>query len=200
MRKSLQIGITGGIGAGKSLVCKIFGILGVPAYDADSRAKVLMTTDGILIEQIKKEFGSLSYNTTGELNRVFLSSEVFNQKEKLESLNSLVHPRVAIDYNQWVVDHAEHKYVIKEAALLFESGSYKAMDQTILVTASTALRIRRVLERDTHRTKSDVERIIQNQLPEAEKETMADYIIRNNESELVVPYILKLHERFNTMN
>lgn len=200
MRKSLQIGITGGIGAGKSLVCKIFGILGVPAYDADSRAKVLMTTDGILIEQIKKEFGSLSYNTTGELNRVFLSSEVFNQKEKLESLNSLVHPRVAIDYNRWVVDHAEHKYVIKEAALLFESGSYKAMDQTILVTASTALRIRRVLERDIHRTKSDVERIIQNQLPEAEKETMADYIIRNNESELVVPYILKLHERFNTMN
>ncbi|MBP9925562.1 MAG: dephospho-CoA kinase [Cyclobacteriaceae bacterium] len=200
MRKPLQIGITGGIGAGKSLVCKIFGILGVPAYDADSRAKVLMTTDGILIEQIKKEFGSLSYNTTGGLNRVFLSSEVFNQKEKLESLNLLVHPRVAIDYNQWVVDYAEHKYVIKEAALLFESGSYKAMDQTILVTAPTALRIRRVLERDNHRTKSDVERIIQNQLPEAEKETMADYIIRNNESELFVPYILKLHERFNTMN
>lgn len=200
MRKPLQIGITGGIGAGKSLVCKIFGILGVPAYDADSRAKILMTTDGILIDLIKKEFGSLSYNASGGLNRAFLSSEVFNQKERLERLNSLVHPRVALDYEKWVVDHAEHVYVIKEAALLFESGSYKALDQTILVTAPPEIRIKRVLERDSHRTKADVERIIQNQLPETEKAGKANHIIRNDDSELLVPRILKLHERFNTMN
>ncbi|MBL7875149.1 MAG: dephospho-CoA kinase [Cyclobacteriaceae bacterium] len=200
MRKPLQIGITGGIGAGKSLVCKIFGILGVPAYDADSRAKILMTTDGILIDLIKKEFGSLSYNASGGLNRAFLSSEVFNQKERLERLNSLVHPRVALDYEKWVVDHAEHVYVIKEAALLFESGSYKALDQTILVTAPPEIRIKRVLERDSHRTKADVERIIQNQLPETEKVGKANHIIRNDDSELLVPRILKLHERFNTMN
>lgn len=200
MRKPLQIGITGGIGAGKSLVCKIFGILGVPAYDADSRAKILMTTDGILIDLIKKEFGSLSYNASGGLNRAFLSSEVFNQKERLERLNSLVHPRVALDYEKWVVDHAEHVYVIKEAALLFESGSYKVLDQTILVTAPPEIRIKRVLERDSHRTKADVERIIQNQLPETEKVGKANHIIRNDDSELLVPGILKLHERFNTMN
>jgi dephospho-CoA kinase len=200
MSKPLQIGITGGIGAGKSLVCKIFGVLGVPAYDADSRAKILMTTDGILTQQIKKEFGSLSYNAKGELNREFLSAEVFGKMEKLELLNSLVHPRVAIDYSNWVVDHEEHKYVIKEAALLFESGSYKALDKTILVTAPATLRISRVLKRDNHRSKADVERIIQSQLPEAKKETMADYIIRNDETELLVLQILKLHKRFNTMN
>jgi dephospho-CoA kinase len=175
-------------------------VLGVPAYDADSRAKILMTTDGILTQQIKKEFGSLSYNAKGELNREFLSAEVFGKMEKLELLNSLVHPRVAIDYSQWVVDHADHSYVIKEAALLFESGSYKALDKTILVTAPAALRIRRVLKRDNHRSKADVERIIQSQLPEAKKETMADYIIRNDETELLVLQILKLHKRFNTIN
>ncbi len=120
--------------------------------------------------------------------------------EKLELLNSLVHPRVAIDYSQWVVDHADHSYVIKEAALLFESGSYKALDKTILVTAPAALRIRRVLKRDNHRSKADVERIIQSQLPEAKQETMADYIIRNDETELLVLQILKLHKRFNTIN
>lgn len=200
MRKPIQIGITGGIGSGKSLVCKIFGVLGVPAYDADSRAKNLMTTDGILIHQIKKEFGSLSYDAKGVLNREFLSATVFANQDKLKRLNALVHPRVAVDYEKWVNEHAENKYVLKEAALLFESGSYQMLDEVILVTASKEIRIERVLARDPHRTKEDVEKIIQNQLSEEEKEAKANYIIRNSESELIVPQIVDLHKRFNSMN
>ncbi|HNV28127.1 MAG TPA: dephospho-CoA kinase [Cyclobacteriaceae bacterium] len=200
MQKPIQIGITGGIGSGKSLVCKIFGVLGVPAYDADSRAKNLMTTDGILIDQIKKEFGSLSYDVKGGLNREFLSATVFSKQDKLKQLNALVHPRVAVDYKQWVEEHEGNKYVLKEAALLFESGSYKELDKIIVVTAPKEIRIERVLARDNHRTKEDVEKIIQNQISEEEKEAKANFIIRNNESELIVPQVVDLHKRFNSMN
>jgi dephospho-CoA kinase len=95
----LQIGITGGIGAGKSIVCRIFNCLGIPVYDADGHAKELMTTDVILISNIKKEFGELSFSTDGSLNRDYLSRTVFNDREKLSKLNSLVHPRVGADYS-----------------------------------------------------------------------------------------------------
>jgi dephospho-CoA kinase len=200
MQKPLQIGITGGIGSGKTLVCKIFGKLGVPIYDADSRAKNIMTTDGILVDQIKKEFGSLCYDAKGVLNREYLSALVFAKQDKLKQLNALVHPRVAVDYEQWVEKQVGSKYVLKEAALLFESGSYKMLDKIILVTAPKEIRVKRVLERDSHRTTEDVEKIIHNQLSEKEKEEKANFIIRNNENELIVPQILVLHKRFNSMN
>jgi dephospho-CoA kinase len=199
MRKPIQIGITGGIGSGKTLVSKIFAVLGVPVYDADSRAKNIMTTDGILIEKIKKEFGSLSYDARGMLNREYLSATVFGKQDRLKQLNALVHPRVAIDYEKWVTEQGESNYVLKEAALLFESGSYKRMDKIILVSAPKEIRMKRVLARDSHRTKEDVEKIILNQLSESEKEANANFIIRNNESELIVPQILDLHKRFNSM-
>jgi len=199
MRKPIQIGITGGIGSGKTLVSKIFAVLGVPVYDADSRAKNIMTTDGILIEQIKKEFGSLSYDARGMLNREYLSTTVFRKRDRLKQLNALVHPRVAIDYEKWVAEQGASNYVLKEAALLFESGSYKMMDKIILVSAPKEIRMKRVLARDSHRTKEDVEKIILNQLSESEKEANANFIIRNNESELIVPQILDLHKRFNSM-
>jgi len=199
MRIPIQIGITGGIGSGKTLVSKIFAVLGVPVYDADSRAKNIMTTDGILIEQIKKEFGSLSYDARGMLNREYLSATVFGKQDKLKQLNALVHPRVAIDYEKWVTEQGASNYVLKEAALLFESGSYKMMDKIILVSAPKEIRMKRVLARDSHRTKEDVEKIILNQLSESEKEANANFIIRNNESELIVPQILDLHKRFNSM-
>lgn len=200
MGTPLQVGITGGIGSGKSLICKIFGVLGVPVYDADYRAKNLMTTDGILIDQIKKEFGSLSYNEKGALNREYLSATVFSEPARLEKLNSFVHPRVEVDYNQWVSAHNQSKYVLKEAALLFEAGSYLKLDQIILVTAPQEIRIARVLVRDVHRTKEDIVKIIKNQMPEVEKEPKANFIIRNDESELIVPQVLKLHKWFNSMN
>ncbi len=193
---TLQIGITGGIGSGKSLICKIFNCLGIPSYDADSRAKRLMTTDGILVEAIKKEFGSLSYQSDGELNRAFIRSIVFNNEEKLKALNALVHPRVAFDYNHWVEEHAHGPYVIREAALLFESGSAKLQDHVIVVSAPETLRIARVLKRDPQRTEREVQKIMGNQMSEVEKIERADFVIMNDDTQLVIPQVLKLHQEF----
>ncbi len=196
MKSALQVGITGGIGSGKSLVCKIFGLLGVPVYDADSHAKGLMTTDGILISQIKKEFGDLSYHPDGSLNRAWLGEHVFLNEEKLQKLNSLVHPRVADDYNDWFRRHSKEPYVLKEAALLYESGSYRALDKVIVVSAPEALRQKRVLLRDVHRTVEQFKGIVEKQMAEQEKLQRADYIIVNDDTTLVIPQVLKLHLEF----
>jgi dephospho-CoA kinase len=194
--KPLQIGITGSIGSGKSLVCKIFQQLGAPVYDADSHAKNLMTTDGILVSAIKKEFGDLSYNTDGSLNRVYLGNNVFHNQQKLDVLNGLVHPRVLEDYSRWFNEHLQYSYVMKEAALLFEAGSDKTLDKIIVVHAPEAIRITRVLKRDAHRTAEQVKGIVEKQLPDDEKLKRADYIIVNDETELIIPQVLKLHEQF----
>ena len=196
MKTPLQIGITGGIGSGKSLITRIFQPLGVPVYDADSRAKTLMTTDGILVSQIKKEFGVLSYNSEGALNSQYISQQVFLHPDRLKVLNELVHPRVAVDYGQWVHDQHRSVYVLKEAALLFEAGSYKLLDKVIVVSATEELRIQRVLQRDKHRSAEQIKGIINNQMQEEDKLTRADYIIVNDESMLVIPQVLKLHNLF----
>ncbi|MBX2895178.1 MAG: dephospho-CoA kinase [Cyclobacteriaceae bacterium] len=196
MVNPLQVGITGGIGSGKSLVCKIFNTLGVPSYDADSRAKIVMTTDGILVEAIKKEFGVLSYDATGTLNRQHLATTVFNQPDKLKRLNELVHPRVALDYERWVQSQATVKYVLKEAALLFESGSDQTLNKIIVVTAPETLRVQRILQRDPHRSIEQTKAIIRNQMAEAEKIKRADYVITNDETQLLIPQVLNLHYQF----
>jgi dephospho-CoA kinase len=192
----LQIGITGGIGSGKSLICRIFATLGIPVYDADSHAKALMTTDGILVSQIKKEFGDLSYHADGTLNRNYLGAHVFDDENKLEALNKLVHPRVGVDYERWVDQHRDAPYVLKEAALLFESGSHRLLDKIVVVSAPESLRQKRVLQRDAHRTVEQFKAIVEKQLPEEEKLNQADYIIVNDDTVLVIPQVLKLHARF----
>lgn len=199
MNKPIQVGITGGIGSGKSLICRIFTTLGIPAYDSDSRAKILMTTDRILVDQIKKEFGNLSYHKDEGLNKEHLR-QVFSDPLKVKKLNGLVHPRVADDYNNWVIQQSEAKYVIKEAALLIESGSANNLNHLVVVFAPKSLRIQRVLKRDPQRTSAEVEDIILNQMDDKEKMERADFIIYNDESRLVIPQVLELHERFNSMN
>lgn len=199
MSQPLQIGITGGIGSGKSLVTKIFSKLGVPVYDADSHAKNLMTTDGILVSQIRKQFGDLSYNNDGSLNRSFLAETVFHDEQKLASLNQLVHPRVAVDFLRWVNDHQEYHYVLKEAALLFEARSNASLDKVIVVHAPEDLRIARVKKRDAHRSVEQIRAIVEKQMPEDEKMKRADYIIVNDETQLVIPQVLELHEKFLAM-
>jgi dephospho-CoA kinase len=194
VRNPLQIGITGGIGSGKTLVSKIFACLGIPVYDADSHAKELMTTDGILVSQIKKEFGDLSYLSDGTLNRKYLSEVVFNKQEKLDVLNKLVHPRVGENYTQWVKSHNNKVYVLKEAALLFETGSYQALDKIIVVHAPEEVRIKRVMHRDG-RAEQQVREIIRKQMSEEEKLKRADFIIYNDESSLIIPQVLALHNR-----
>jgi dephospho-CoA kinase len=194
--RPLQIGITGGIGSGKSLVSKIFAVLGIPVYDADSHAKELMTTDGILVSGIKKEFGDLSYHTNGALNREYLAQHVFTNEEKLKVLNALVHPRVAVDYDRWSKEQQEVPYVLKEAALLFEAASHKALDKIIVVSAPLELRIKRVLKRDTHRSVEQIKAIVEKQMPEEEKLKRADYIVVNDETQLVTSQVISLHEKF----
>lgn len=200
MKRPLQVGITGGIGSGKSLVSRIFQCLGISVYDADSRAKSLMTTDGILISQIRKVFGDLSYHADGSLNRKYLGESVFNNPEQLQTLNKLVHPRVGEDYRQWVEENGRETYVIKEAALLFEAGSAKALDKIIVVCAPEDVKVSRVLKRDPHRSEADVRAIIQNQMPDEEKRKRANYVIFNDDSQLVIPQVLSLHQQFLSGN
>jgi dephospho-CoA kinase len=194
--RPLQIGITGGIGSGKSLVSKIFAVLGIPVYDADSHAKELMTTDGILVSRIKKEFGDLSYHANGALNREYLAQHVFTNEEKLKVLNALVHPRVAVDYDRWSEEQTEVPYVLKEAALLFEAASHKALDKIIVVSAPLELRIQRVMKRDAHRSVEQIKAIVEKQMPEEEKLKRADYIVVNDETQLVTSQVISLHEKF----
>ena len=195
----LKVGITGGIGAGKSLVCKIFSVLGVPVYDADARAKRLMVEDGALIREVKTHFGEASFHGDGSLNRAFLAEEVFGNPEKLELLNSLVHPRVGLDFDKWCQGHYFSAYVIKEAALLFESGSYKSLDAVVAVSAPEDLRIRRTVMRDIHRSLLQVESIISKQLSEEERKKKASYTVVNDEKKPLIPQVLKLHKVFSSL-
>ena len=193
--KPLKIGITGGIGAGKSTICKVFAALGIPVYDADSRAKALLVEDTALVSQVRSQFGEEAYFSEGGLNRVWLAARVFNDPQQLALLNSLVHPRVALDFERWYAAQ-DRPYVLKEAALLFESGSYKNLDAVITVTAPQALRLRRTLLRDEHRSLSQVEEIMQRQLPEEERISRAQYKIMNDDHSMVLPQVLRLHRQF----
>jgi len=196
MNKPLLVGITGGIGAGKSIICRVFSVLGVPAYDADSRAKWLMNHSPELLQNLRTLFGDESI-VNGQLNRDWLAANVFHDEHKLAQLNALVHPAVAADFEQWVKQHAAHRYVIKEAALLFETGSYRALDYTILVTAPQATRTARVQQRDAHRTATDIAAIMAKQLPDEEKALLASTILVNDGQTLLLPQILKLHAQFS---
>lgn len=193
-RPPLKIGITGGIGAGKSTVCKVFAALGIPVYDADSRAKLLLVEDSLLKEEIRRQFGQQAYHEDGSLNRPWLAGQVFDKPEQLKILNSLVHPRVGQDFEQWYAQQ-QAPYILKEAALLFESGAYKALDAVITVTAPEALRMRRTLMRDTNRSRSQVEDIMQRQLPEEERVSRAQFRLVNDEHSLLLPQVLRLHRQ-----
>lgn len=187
-----QVGITGGIGSGKSTVAAIFSSLGIPVYDADSHAKDIMNTDKVLVGHIKNEFGKQAYDSNGKLNRKFLADQVFGLPERLEKLNSFVHPRVAKHYTYWVEQHTDKPYVLKEAALLFETGSAKQLSKIIVVTAPEELRVKRVMKRDG-RKEQEVLNIMNRQWPENKSLDLADYVITNDEATAVIPQVLNLH-------
>ncbi|WP_291777059.1 dephospho-CoA kinase [Cecembia sp.] len=191
--KPFLVGITGGIGSGKSTVAKIFSILGIPVYFADERAKWLMANDPLLKKNIIDAFGEESYTDTGLLNRDFLSRYVFGNEERVKLINSLVHPSVRKDFEAWS-SKQESPYVLKEAALLFETGSYKELNKIITVSAPLKLRMMRVLLRDSHRNEAQVNAIIDQQLPDEEKNKMADFVIKNPDNKLLIPQVLKVHQ------
>ncbi|MCP4460651.1 MAG: dephospho-CoA kinase [Cytophagales bacterium] len=196
MNRPLLVGITGGIGAGKSIVTKIFKTFGVLVYDADSRAKWLMANSESLTHSVQKLFGEESYSDE-KLNRTHIAALAFHTPKLLDQLNALVHPEVERDLNEWVSKNSEQPYLVKEAALIFETGSYTKLDRIILVTAPKDVRIERVLSRDTHRSKEDTLAIMDKQLTDEEKRAKADIELINDGSTLLIPQILKLHEQFS---
>lgn len=189
----LLIGITGGIGSGKSTVARIFEILGIPIYYADDRAKSLMELSSELIKDIKNAFGPEAYLENGKLNRSYLAKEVFSDPEKVKTINALVHPAVGKDFEAWAKKQ-KSPYVLKEAALIFETEGDKKLDFVINVSAPLKIRVARVLSRDPHRSISQVNQIIDQQLPDEKKNAMADFVIRNADNKLLIPQVLKIHE------
>jgi dephospho-CoA kinase len=187
------VGITGGIGSGKSTVAKVFSILGIPVYFADERAKWLMANDALLKKNIIDAFGEESYTDRGILNREFLGRHVFGDENRVNLINSLVHPAVRTDFEAWS-SNQESPYVLKEAALLFETGSFKELDKIITVSAPLKLRMMRVLLRDPHRNEAQINAIIDQQLPDEEKNKKADFVIKNSENKLLIPQVLKIHQ------
>ena len=178
----LKVGITGGIGSGKSTVSSFFSVLGVPVYDSDKRAKYLMQHDNSIIGTIKKEFGERSY-LNNQLNRSYIAEIVFKNESKLKQLNSIIHPAVRTDFNNWQSQNSNAKFVIKEAAIMIESGAYKEMDKLIVVNAKRDQKIKRIKKRD-HLSLEDIENRIQNQLSDEIRNQYADFIIENNSGKM----------------
>ena len=192
----LRVGITGGIGSGKSTAAKVFEVLGIPVYYADDAAKRLMNGDEELKQKIKEHFGEDVYSD-GMLNKKMLAGIVFNAPQKLELLNSLVHPATLKDADKWMQTNTT-PYCIKEAALIFESGAQQNLDYVIGVTAPAPLRILRTMKRDNI-TREEVIARMDKQMDDTIKMKLCDFVITNDEQEMLLPQILDLHKKLLTL-
>jgi dephospho-CoA kinase len=193
----LKIGLTGGIGSGKTTVAQIFEVLGIPVYYADQAARDLMNTNSELRKEIIKLLGPASYKD-GFLDRAYVASLVFNDPEKLASLNKIVHPVTIQDANEWM-QRQRTIYAVKEAALIFEGGLDKYFDFIIGVTAPEELRLERTVTRD-HLSREDVVQRMQQQMDENEKMARCDFVIVNDERQAILPQVLAIHEKLKTLN
>ncbi len=194
----LKIGITGGMGSGKTTCCEIFSSLGVAVYNADMRGKFILQENEKAKEKLLNYFGKDVFDSKGILDRKKLAAIVFNNTEKLRILEGIVHPAVQEDFADFVRQNFTAKYIVKEAALLFESGTYKELDKIIVVDAPLEVRLNRIMERD-HISRDEIMARIEKQWSDEKKLLMADYIIQNDDKELLLPQILKLHEQFMLM-
>ena len=190
------IGITGGIGSGKTFICSIFRTLSVPVYEADNESKRLVNTSSIIRAKLTANYGDDIYLPTGDLNKQKLANIIFNDKKELEKVNNIIHPAVFDDLKAWVKKNSDNNYLIHEAAIMFESGANMLMDAVIFIDAPEEIRIKRVLERG-NTTEKEVKRIIDNQMKVSEKKKLSDYVITNDEKEFLLPQINKLHNIFN---
>jgi len=193
----IKVGITGGIGSGKSTVAKVFEVLGIPVFYADVRAKILMDENEELKEKIKENFGKDIY-AYGKLDKKHLSTIIFNDPKKLALLNSLVHPATIKDANDWMQQQTTH-YAVKEAALIFESGSQQYLDYVIGVYAPATIRIQRAMKRDNV-TAEEVKSRMNKQIEESIKMKLCDFVVTNDEQELLIPQVLKIHEELLMIN
>lgn len=192
----LKVGITGGIGSGKTTVCRVFQSLGVPVYNADDAAKTLMATDENVKSRLITVLGNV-YEIDGNLNRKRIAELVFNDPQLLEAINNIVHPAVIADYAEWESTHFHSVYCIRESAILFESGTHKGLDKIILVSAPERLRLQRIIARD-QRTEEQIKSIMRQQWSDDEKHKLSDHVIVNDDVLAVLPQVLNLHQLFST--
>lgn len=190
--KPLRIGISGGIGAGKSLISRIFSVLGVPVFNADLEARNLLETDPEMMRAVTSLLGPGAYSD-GMPNRQYIAQKVFSDDALREKLNAIVHPAVGRAFDAWMNAHREAPYVLKEAAITFETGIYKQLDATILVTAPEAVRIERVTKRD-RTTPDQVRRRMEAQWTDERKRPLSDYIIENDGTSPVIPRVMEIHQ------
>lgn len=187
----LKIGLTGSIGSGKSVVAKMFETLEIPVYHADDEAKEMLHQKEV-IKEITNTFGDWIRNKNKEIDRKKLAGEIFNNPEKLEILNGIIHPNVKLHFQEWSIKQQDKPYIVQEAAILFESGFNKLFDKIITVTSPELLRIKRVMKRDNISRKAVMARI-NNQWPDDFKVKHADFVITNDEKQLIIPQALKIH-------
>lgn len=195
----IRVGITGNMGSGKTTVCKIFELLGIPVYYADDRAKEILQSDPEVIKQVKDLLGDDVYDAQNVLDKKRVAAVVFNEPEFLDKYNAIIHPAVLRDSEKWMSRHLSFPYVIKEAALLFEAGGHKQLDKVICVTAPMALRIQRIQIRDKISVE-DIRARLRNQMSEAEKVELSDFIIYNDGNTPLIRQVLNIHEKLLEMN
>lgn len=191
------IGITGGIGSGKSIVCKVFELIGTPVYYADIRANWLTNNDLQLKKEIKELFGRQAYDENGMYNKKWIANQVFENPQLLQMLNMLIHPRVFDDTQQWLRQHQNQTYVLREAAISNAAGKGNDLNKIIVVSCPLEIRIKRIKQRDPQRSIEQIHSIIAQQKSDDEFLNITDYQIINDDSKLILPQILILHQKFS---
>ncbi|MEI7422742.1 MAG: dephospho-CoA kinase [Prolixibacteraceae bacterium] len=193
----LTIGITGGIGSGKSTVCRVFRVLGIPVFQADNVARRLQDEDANIRSKLIAYFGPDIYTENNLLNRKKLAGIIFNSPVDLERVNHLIHPAVHKEFENWKAKMTCYPYVLYEAAILFETGSASRFDYTILVVTDEKERLQRVMKRDNLSSEAILQRM-RNQMQDSEKIKLASHIIKNNDNQLIIPQILVLDQFFKS--
>ncbi len=192
----IKVGLTGGIGSGKTTVAKVFKTLGVPVYYSDIEAKIITVSDEKVIKALISEFGNNVYLPDGNVNKPYLSKLIFENNESREKINNIIHPAVAKHFNEWVkaYETVGQKYVVKEAAILFESGAYKQVDKIITVVTDVNQRIERLIKRDNN-SREEVIQKINSQISDEDKIKLSDYVIYNNDDDMILPQVLEIIEK-----
>jgi dephospho-CoA kinase len=191
----LKVGITGGIGSGKTIVSRVFSVLGVPVYNADLSARKIMNADKNVKEKLAGSFGD-NILKDGIPDRQALAQIVFNDPDALRRINEIIHPAVKSDFIYWVERHRHVPYIVKEAAILFESGAYTELDTVILVTAPEEIRIKRIMKRDGDSV-ANIRKRMANQWTDETKALKSGFIIENDNTSSVLPVILDMHSKFS---
>lgn len=188
-----EIGITGNIGSGKTTVCKIFETLGVPVFYADEEAKKLYVREDVK-QQIRENIGIHVFNSEGNIEFKALASHIFSNKEALNYINSLIHPLVLKSYKHWKAEHTAAKYLLHESAILFEHNMQRRFYKTIVIYCPEKIRIERVMKRDDAK-KADIQKRISNQMEEDLKNSLADFVIVNDGTQMVIPQVMEIHKK-----